>query len=119
MSSTTVPTTSRYYESFPYDILFHHFFRNLSSIDNSARSFVRERDQGYPKCNNIHGELDTHAVCHRVLFVPLVYPLTRPMLQYAGPKNVVYPKLGHKCEFSFLDQTNIAISSVRSKELAA
>ena len=49
MGSTTVPTTSRFYESFTYDILFHHFLRSLSSIHNSARSFVRERDQGYPK----------------------------------------------------------------------
>ena len=43
MGSATVPTTSRYCESFTYDILFHHSLRNLSSIDNSARSFVRER----------------------------------------------------------------------------
>ena len=34
-------------------------------------------------------------------------------------KKVVSLKLGHECEFSFLNQTKIAIWSARSEELAA
>ena len=36
MGSTTVPTTSRLYDSFTYDTLFHHFLRSLSSIHEST-----------------------------------------------------------------------------------
>ena len=75
MGSTTVPTTSRFYESFAYDILFHHFLRSLSSIHNSARSFVRGRDQGYPKMQQyvcISGLVDVLAAQYTVHSTPIL-----------------------------------------------